>query len=34
MLTRKLVNTLLNKLRNIRLVMTEVSKDLKFKLMI
>ena len=34
MLTRKLVNTLLNKLRNIRLVMIEVSKDFNFKLMI
>ena len=31
MLTRKLVNTLLNRLRNIKLVMTKVSKDLNFK---
>ena len=31
MLTRKLVNTLLNKLRNIKLVMTKVSKDLNFR---
>ena len=28
---RKLVNTLLNRLRNIKLVMTKVSKDLNFK---
>ena len=34
MLTNKLANTPLNKLRNIKLAMTKVSKDLNFKLMI
>ena len=34
MLTRKLVNTLLNRLRNIKLAMTKVLKNLNFKLMI